>query len=124
MLFDNNNTILARAERRPYLHIGLDLLGAALKNAGNNAAAIKCFMAVQHQITVKKCAQISLTTALCEKFGLLNRKAKERGLRFWEKAGIFNVVRKPGKNPLVELVQPLRIAELASVRGEHPHALQ
>ncbi len=106
----------AKAERRPYLHIGLDLLGAALKAAGNNAAAIKCFMAVQHQITVKKRAQISLTTALCEKFGILNRKAKDRGLRFWESAGIFNVVRKPGKNPSVEIVQPLQISELASFR--------
>jgi len=76
--------------------------------ARNNAAAIKCFLAVQHQMTVTKCAQISLTTALCEKFGILNRKAKERGLRYWEGAGIFNVVRKPRKNPLVELVQPLR----------------
>jgi hypothetical protein len=57
---------------------------------------------------------------LCEKFGIFNRKAKERGLGFWEEAGIFNVVRKLGMHPLVDLVQPLRIAELASVRGGTP----
>ena len=100
----------ARSGKRPYLHLDLDSLGAALKAARNNAAAIKCFLAVQHQMTVTKCAQISLTTALCEKFGILDRKAKERGLRFWEEAGIFTVVRKPGKNPLVEIVQSLKVA--------------
>ena len=108
MLSANNNIMPARSGKRPYLHLDLDSLGAALKAARNNAAAIKCFLAVQHQMTVTKCAQISLTTALCEKFGILDRKAKERGLRFWEEAGIFTVVRKPGKNPLVALVQPLR----------------
>lgn len=106
----NNNTRPARSGKRPYLHLDLDSLGAALKAARNNAAAIKCFLAVQHQITVTKRAQISLTTALCEKFGILDRKAKERGLRFWEEAGIFTVIRKPGKNPLVEIVQPLKVA--------------
>lgn len=107
----NNNTRPARSGKRPYLHLDLDSLGAALKAARNNAAAIKCFLAVQHQITVTKRAQISLTTALCEKFGILDRKAKERGLRFWEEAGIFTVIRKPGKNPLVEIVQPLKVAD-------------
>jgi hypothetical protein len=77
-------------------------------------------LAVQHQINVKKCAEIRLASALCEKFGILNWNAKERGLRFWETAGIFFVVRKPGKNPLDELVQPLRIAALTSVKDEHP----
>jgi hypothetical protein len=123
MLFANNNTMSARSGKRPYLHLDLNSLGAALKTAGNNAAAIKCFLAVQHKINVTKCTQIRLTTELCEKFGIFNRKAKERGLGFWEEAGIFNVVRKPGKNPLVELVQPLRIAELASVRGEPPQCV-
>jgi hypothetical protein len=108
MLSANNNTMPARSGKRPYLHLDLDSLGAALEAARNNAAAIKCFLAVQHQITITKCAQISLTTALCEKFGILDRKAKESGLRYWEGAGIFKVVRKPGKNPLFELVQPLR----------------
>jgi hypothetical protein len=118
------NPIPVRAVRRPYLHLDLDCLGTARKAAGNNAAAIKCVLSEQRQINVKKCAQSSLPTALCEKFGILNRKAKERSLRFWELAGIFSLSRKPGKNPLVEFVQPLRIAELASVRGQHPHALQ
>jgi hypothetical protein len=124
MLSANNNTMPARSGKRPYLHLDLDSLGAALKAARNNAAAIKCFLAVQHQRTVTKCAQISLTTALCEKFGILDRKAKERGLRFWEEAGIFTVVRKPGKNPLVEIVQPLKVAagvkDQPSILGNAP----
>ena len=124
MLSGDNNTMPVRAVRRPYLHLDLDSLGAALKAAGNNAAAIKCFLAVQHQITVTKCAQISLTNALCKKFGILDRKAKDRGLRFWEEAGIFTVVRKPGKNPLVEIVQPLKVAvgvkDQPSILGNAP----
>ena len=112
-----------RAVRRPYLHLDLDCLGAALKAAGNNADAIKCFLSEQRQINVNRCAQSSLPTALCEKFGILNRKAKERGLRFWEAAGIFSLFREPGKNPLVELVQPLSVTALASVKHEPHHTL-
>jgi hypothetical protein len=44
--------------------------------------------------------------ALCEKFGILDRRAKESGFSFWEEAGILSAGRKAGKNPLAELVPP------------------
>ncbi len=60
--------------------------------------------------TETKAFSIILTTALCEKFGIFDLEAKEHGLRFWEEAGIFTALRKLGKKPRVELVQPLKVA--------------
>jgi len=87
-----------------YLHLDLEPLSAALSLAGSNAAAIKCYIAVCHRARVSKNVNVKFTTDLCQSFGLMDRKAKDRGLRFWEEVGLWTVVRLSGKNPVVQII--------------------
>jgi hypothetical protein len=94
--------------RRQFLHIdNLDSFTAAAVLGGSGSAALKCWLAVTHRARVTRKTTVKLTTSLCQQFGILNRKAKESGLRHWEALGVFQILRKSGKNPSVTVIGKL-----------------
>jgi hypothetical protein len=53
----------------------------------------------------KRQHDLSLTSAALKRFGVEERSTKSRALAALEKAGLIRVVRQPGKNPRVTLLE-------------------
>jgi hypothetical protein len=105
-MYLNNNT---KGRRPQYLHFdNLQALTAAATMAGNSCAALKMWMAVTHRSRIEGNNTVRVGTALCRQFGIVTRKAKDSGLRFWERRGVFSVDRPIGKNPIVTIMCKLR----------------
>jgi hypothetical protein len=104
MYLKNNTT----TRRRQYLHIdNLRALTSAATIAGNSAAALKIWLAVMHRARLEGTNTVQLGTEICRQFGITTRKAKDSGLRFWERVGVFSVERPLGKNPIVTIISKL-----------------
>ena len=102
------NDIAGGRGRKKFLHIDdFDGFTAAATLSGNGSAALKCWLAITHRARVEGKREVPLTTQLCEEFGILNRKAKESGLRHWEMLGVLKVHRQTGKNPQVTIIANL-----------------
>lgn len=124
MYLKKNNKV----ERRQFLYIADLHSYTAASILASSLSALKIWVLVEFQSRVNGGREVVLSTELCRKFGILNRKAKESGLRHWERAGIFRVQRPTGKNPRVTVVQQLGrqtrsttvlMNQVASMSGEH-----
>lgn len=117
------NDITGGRGAKHFLHIDLDSLTMPSTLSGNGSAALKCWLAITWQARVEGKREVTLTNALCRRFGIHGRKAKESGLRHWEMLGLFKVHRQTGKNPRVTIIADLggcrRRAKLTRNQVEH-----
>jgi len=81
--------------------IPLDWLGRASKLPGK--APLATAIAIMFEVGRRRSPQITLTTAILERFGI-NRKAKYRGLEQLEEANLISVDRRPRRNPIVTVL--------------------
>jgi DNA-binding MarR family transcriptional regulator len=81
--------------------IPLDWLGRASKLPGK--APLATAIAIMFEVGRRRSPQVTLTTAILDRFGV-NRKAKYRGLKQLEKAGLIKVDRRPRRNPVVTVL--------------------
>jgi hypothetical protein len=81
--------------------IPLDWLGRAAKLTGK--APLATALAIMFEVGRRRSPQITLTTAILDRFGV-NRKAKYRGLEQLEEANLIKVDRRPRKNPIVTVL--------------------
>jgi hypothetical protein len=125
-MYLKNNT---KGRRRQYLYID-DLLTFTppATVAGNSGAAIKIWMAVIHRARLEGSNTVQIGTEICKQFGITTRKAKDSGLRLWERVGVFRVERPTGKNPAVTIAYKLGIEkcrcrltrnQVERMEGEH-----
>jgi hypothetical protein len=89
---------------RQFFYANLGELQDALTVAGDSGAAIKIWLAVTYRARVTRSSVVKVTTALCRKFGINDRKAKTRGIARWSQLGHWKVTSANGKNPVVEIV--------------------
>ncbi len=89
---------------RQFFYADLTELQSALAVAGDSGAAIKVWLAVTYKARVTRSAVVKVTTSLCRKFGIHDRKAKTRGIGKWAQLGVWKVSTANGKNPVVEIV--------------------
>ncbi len=89
---------------RQFFYADLAELQSALAAAGDSGAAIKVWLAVTYKARVTRSAVVKVTTSLCRKFGIHDRKAKTRGIGKWAQLGMWKVSTANGKNPVVEIV--------------------
>lgn len=81
--------------------ISLDWLGRASKLPGK--APLATAIAIMFEVGRRRSPQVTLTTAILDRFGV-NRKAKYRGLKQLEEAGLIEVDRRPRRNPVVTVL--------------------
>lgn len=108
--------------------IPLAWLGRAAKLPGK--ASLATALAIMFEAGRRRRSdEIILTTAIVQRFGV-NRKAKYRGLKQLEQAGLISVVRRPRKNPLVAVIAiedgipvdpatPVVLADAVTTGGKH-----
>ena len=58
--------------------------------------------AVMHRSRVTRSDNVIVTGSLCREFGVNDRQAKRRALRFWEGLGVWELQSQRGKNPIVQ----------------------
>jgi hypothetical protein len=66
--------------------------------------ALHVALAVRHQSALKRCPRVPLPNNQLAGFGV-DRDAKRRGLVALETAGLVSVERKPGRNPIVTIIE-------------------
>lgn len=76
-------------------------LTAASKLSGKSPLAVG--LALWFEAGRRRSLTVTLTTAILARFGVQDRKAKYRGLRALEEAGLIGVLRVPRRNPLVTI---------------------
>jgi hypothetical protein len=65
---------------------------------------------------------LSLTSATLQRFSVTDRSTKYRALKSLENAGLIQVRRRPGKNPLVTILESAeRAVTDTSESAPHPH---
>ena len=102
------NDITGGRGAKQFLHIDdLDSLTTAATLSGNGSAALKCWLAITWRARVGGKREVTLTNPLCRRFGIQTPKAKDGGLRRWEKLGVMKVHRQNGKNPRVTIIANL-----------------
>lgn len=89
---------------RQFFYADLNELQRILAAAGDSGAAIKMWLAVSYKARVTRSAVVKVTTSLCRKFGINDRKAKTRGIARWTDLGLWKSTKANGKNPVVEIV--------------------
>ena len=89
---------------RQFFYADLNELECILAAAGDSGAAIKMWLAVSYKARVTRSAVVKVTTNLCRKFGINDRKAKTRGIAKWTHLGLWKAIKTNGKNPVVEII--------------------
>lgn len=103
--------------------IPLDWLGCAAKLPGK--APLSTALAIMFEVGRRRSNEIKLTTAILQRFGV-TRKAKYRGIKLLETAGLISVIKLLRKNPLVavlslpvETAKPIVSADVATTDQIH-----
>ncbi len=82
--------------------IPLNWLGTAAKQSGK---ALHVGIALWFLSGLKRSRKVALSQSILSLFGV-SRYSGYRGLTELEKAGLVSVVRHPGRNPIVTILQP------------------
>ena len=80
--------------------ISMTWLEAAAKLPGR---ALHVALAIQHQAALERSSSVALSNKHCAALGV-DRDAKRRGLAALQADGLVIVDRKPGRNPIVTIV--------------------
>jgi DNA-binding transcriptional ArsR family regulator len=84
--------------------IPLSWLGRACCLRGPKVVPVA--LAIRYLAGLRNCTEgLKLTSKTLELFGVLDRSTKTRALQSLEGAGLVRVVRRPGKNPLVTILE-------------------
>lgn len=114
-----------RGKGRHFFYADLGEVQNALSAAGDSGAAIKMWLAVTYRARVTRSNRVKVTTDLCRKFGINDRKAKTRGIAKWVALGRWKVTSSNGKNPMVEILgtQPTPGGDSISPPSDAMHAM-
>ena len=83
--------------------IPLAWLSAAAELPGKAALAVG--LALWFERGRRKSDEVTLTTTICRRFGVVDRKGKYRGLAALEEAGLVAVEWRPNRNPVVTILE-------------------
>lgn len=70
--------------------------------SGDRSMAHKLMEAVMHRSRVTRSNTVTVTGSLCREFGVDDRQAKRRALRFWQSLGVWELRSQRGKNPTIQ----------------------
>jgi len=81
--------------RDPFLYSRLEEAEGAFALVRDSGATLKLWLAVMYRSRLTGSDHVTLTSDLCRRFGLPDRKARYRELRFWTSAGFWIVDPSP-----------------------------
>jgi len=98
---------VAAAAQEPFVYYPLEQAQGALALVRDSGAALKLWLAVMYRSRLTGSDHVTLTSDLCSRFGIYDRKARRRALHFWTSAGFWIIDPSPpppGKSISVRIV--------------------